>query len=77
MFKLIQSQLPKLRSSAAYTPTTVLHWPEPPQPDHHKEWPMKPGQKLNNISHLLYMDDIKLYVKSERDIDSLVYVTRI
>uniref|UniRef100_A0A3B3HW39 Reverse transcriptase domain-containing protein n=1 Tax=Oryzias latipes TaxID=8090 RepID=A0A3B3HW39_ORYLA len=30
-----------------------------------------------NISHLLYMDDIKLYAKSERDIDSLIHTTRI
>uniref|UniRef100_A0A096LTJ7 Reverse transcriptase domain-containing protein n=1 Tax=Poecilia formosa TaxID=48698 RepID=A0A096LTJ7_POEFO len=29
------------------------------------------------ISHLLYMDDIKLYAKSERDIDSLIHTTRI
>ena len=29
------------------------------------------------ISHLLYMDDIKLYAKNERDIDSLIHLTRI
>ncbi|KAI3359072.1 hypothetical protein L3Q82_002577 [Scortum barcoo] len=29
------------------------------------------------ISYLLYMDDIKLYAKSERDIDSLIRTTRI
>ena len=29
------------------------------------------------INHLLYMDDIKLYAKSERDIDSLIHLTRI
>ncbi|KAK7906619.1 hypothetical protein WMY93_015231 [Mugilogobius chulae] len=38
------------------------------------------GYRLRNgatISHLLYMDDIKLYAKSERDIDSLIHTTRI
>ncbi|XP_039892266.1 uncharacterized protein LOC120736309 [Simochromis diagramma] len=29
------------------------------------------------VSHLLYMDDIKLYAKSEQDIDSLIHTTRI
>ncbi|KAI3355865.1 hypothetical protein L3Q82_004417 [Scortum barcoo] len=29
------------------------------------------------ISHLLYMDNIKLYAKSEQDIDSLIHTTRI
>ena len=29
------------------------------------------------ISHLLYMEDIKLYVRNEGDIDSLVLTTRI
>ncbi|KAF7642573.1 hypothetical protein LDENG_00255600, partial [Lucifuga dentata] len=29
------------------------------------------------ISHLLYMDDIKLYARSERAIDSLIHLTRI
>ena len=29
------------------------------------------------ISHLLYMDDIKLYTKNERDIDLLIHLTRI
>ncbi|TWW78234.1 hypothetical protein D4764_11G0003550 [Takifugu flavidus] len=29
------------------------------------------------VSHLLYMDDIKLYAKNERDIDSLIHLTRI
>ena len=29
------------------------------------------------ISHLLYMDDIKLYARSEREIDSLIHTTRI
>lgn len=29
------------------------------------------------ISHLLYMDDIKLHAKSEQDIDSLIHTTRI
>ncbi len=29
------------------------------------------------ISHLLYMDDIKLYARNERDIDSLIHTTRI
>ncbi|TWW67366.1 hypothetical protein D4764_02G0004070 [Takifugu flavidus] len=29
------------------------------------------------ISHLLYMDDIKLYAKNEHDIDSLIHLTRI
>ncbi|XP_055368950.1 uncharacterized protein LOC129604859 [Betta splendens] len=38
------------------------------------------GYRLRNeatISHLLYMDDIKLYAKSERDIDSLIHTTSI
>ncbi|KAI3369444.1 hypothetical protein L3Q82_007484 [Scortum barcoo] len=38
------------------------------------------GYQLRNgaiISHLLYMNDIKLYAKSERDIDSLIPTTRI
>ena len=38
------------------------------------------GYRLRNgatISHLLYMDDIKLYAKNERDIDSLIHTTRI
>lgn len=29
------------------------------------------------ISHLLYMDDIKRYAKKERDVDSLIHLTRI
>lgn len=29
------------------------------------------------ICHLLYMEDIKLYAKSDRDIDSLIHLTRI
>ena len=29
------------------------------------------------VSHLLYMDDIKLYGKNERDVDSLIQLTRI
>uniref|UniRef100_A0A3Q4GLN3 Carbonyl reductase 1 n=1 Tax=Neolamprologus brichardi TaxID=32507 RepID=A0A3Q4GLN3_NEOBR len=29
------------------------------------------------VSHLLYINDIKLYAKSERDIDSLIHTTRI
>ena len=29
------------------------------------------------ISHLLYMDDIKLYARSEQEIDSLIHTTRI
>uniref|UniRef100_A0A7N8XHF5 Reverse transcriptase domain-containing protein n=1 Tax=Mastacembelus armatus TaxID=205130 RepID=A0A7N8XHF5_9TELE len=38
------------------------------------------GYRLRNgatISHLLYMDDIKLYARTERDIDSLIHTTRI
>ena len=38
------------------------------------------GYRLRNgavVSHLLYMDDIKLYAKSERDIDSLIHTTRL
>ncbi|KAK7925836.1 hypothetical protein WMY93_008146 [Mugilogobius chulae] len=38
------------------------------------------GYRLRNgatISHLLYMDNIKLYAKSEQDIDSLIHTTRI
>lgn len=33
--------------------------------------------KSRTTSHLFYMDDIKLYAKSERDINSLIHVTRI
>ena len=29
------------------------------------------------INHLLYMDDIKLYAKNERDINSLIHLTRV
>ena len=29
------------------------------------------------INHLFYMDDIKLYAKKERDIDSLIHLTRV
>ncbi len=29
------------------------------------------------ISHLLYMDDIKLYARNEQDIDSLIHLTRL
>lgn len=32
------------------------------------------GTKIN---HLLYMDDIKLYAKNQRDIDSLIHLTRV
>jgi len=38
------------------------------------------GYRIRNgitISQLLYMDDIKLYAKNERDIDSLIHITRI
>ena len=38
------------------------------------------GYKFKNgtkINHLFYMDDIKLYGKSEREIDSLINLTRI
>jgi len=31
----------------------------------------------NSINHLFYMDDIKLYAKNERDIDSLIHLTRV
>ena len=31
----------------------------------------------SEISHLLYTDDIKLYSKNERDIDSLIHLARI
>ena len=31
----------------------------------------------NSISHLFYMDDIKLYAKKDRDIDSLIHLTRV
>ncbi|TWW73339.1 hypothetical protein D4764_15G0007330 [Takifugu flavidus] len=34
-------------------------------------------QSGTTVSHLLYMDDIKLYAKNERDIDSLIHLTRI
>jgi hypothetical protein len=34
----------------------------------------KSGTKIN---HLMYMDDIKLYAKTEREIDSLIHLTRI
>ena len=29
------------------------------------------------INHLLYMDDIRLYTRSESDIDSLIHLTRV
>ncbi|TWW71637.1 hypothetical protein D4764_16G0001340 [Takifugu flavidus] len=51
--------------------------PKPPQPDHHKEWLWVPVPKWTSASHLLYMDDIKLYAKSVCDIDSLIHLTRI
>ena len=38
------------------------------------------GYKFRNgtkINHLFYMDDIKLYAKTERDIDSLIHLSRI
>ncbi|KAL4008504.1 hypothetical protein ACER0C_002356 [Sarotherodon galilaeus] len=38
------------------------------------------GYRLRNgavVSHLVYMDDIKLYAKSERDMDSLIHTTRL
>ena len=38
------------------------------------------GDKLQNgstVSHLLYMDGIKLYAKNECDIDFLIHLTRI
>ena len=38
------------------------------------------GYRLWNgvvVSYFLYMDDIKLYVKSERDIDLLIYIIRL
>ena len=38
------------------------------------------GYKLKSgatVRHLLYMDDIKLYAKNERDIDSLIHLTRV
>lgn len=37
----------------------------------------KTGYRLQNVSHLLYTDDINLYVRSEQDIDSLNRTTRI
>lgn len=33
--------------------------------------------RMVTFSHLLYMGDIRLYAKSERDIDSLIHTTRI
>lgn len=35
------------------------------------------SQIITNISHLLYMDNIKLYVKREQNINSLIYLNRI
>ena len=29
------------------------------------------------MSHLLYMDDIKMYAKNEQDIDILIHINRI
>jgi len=34
-------------------------------------------QSVSTISHLLYMDDIKLYARSEQDTDSLIHHTMI
>ena len=37
----------------------------------------KLGKESKSINHLLYMDDLKLYEKDERDIDSLVNTVRV
>ena len=34
-------------------------------------------KSVTTINHLLYMDDKKLYVKNEQDIDSLIHLTRV
>lgn len=45
-------------------PSAALHWPEPPQPDHDKEWPKMPVQTWCN--------DLNL-----QNIDSLIHITKI
>ena len=35
------------------------------------------GNKQESINHLLFMDDLKLYGKSEEQIDSLIHTVRI
>lgn len=53
-------------------PTSVLYRPGPPHPGY--------GYRFLSgavIGLLLYMDDIKLYARSERGIDSLIHITRI
>lgn len=40
------------------------------QSDHHKEW-------IWSISNHLYMDEIKLYARSQQEINSLIHTTRL
>ena len=59
-----------------FVPTAVLHRSKPPQPKNKTGY----GYRLRNratISHLLCMDDIKLYAKNEQHIDSMTHITRI
>ena len=41
----------------------------------------KPGYKFakngEKINHVLYMDDLKLYAKSEKELDSLIQTVRV
>ena len=47
------------------------------QSDHQQERRWVQTLKWATISHLLYMDGIKLFTKNKREIDSLIHLTRI
>ncbi|WP_175564860.1 hypothetical protein, partial [Escherichia coli] len=58
-------------------PEAVLHRPELSQIITKTGFGYEILRNGATISHLLYMDDIKLYARTERDIDSLIHTTRI
>lgn len=58
-------------------PTFVLDLTEPLSPMINNNGDRYRLSNGATVSHVLYMDDIKMYTKNERDIDSLIHLTRI
>ena len=76
-FQISNAQITSYLPSRCSVPFAVLHRPESHQPHNCKEWQRIPVPNWSNHSHPLYMDDMKLYASTERDIYSLTHLTRI
>ena len=37
----------------------------------------KPSRSQEKINHLMYMDDIKIYAKKEKELETLIHAVRI